>query len=100
MAKKQIKNYVFLPGAAGVGKIKVLDKIDQESILLITNTTDNTTLYNFGDGSKKSPQHSKEYRITRIHISHMLPPLRKVLRILYSNLIHQHKVLLTTYKFL
>ena len=53
MAKKQIKNYVFLPGAAGVGKIKVLDKIDQESILLITNTTDNTTLYNFGDGSKK-----------------------------------------------
>ena len=53
MAKKQIKNYVFIPGAAGVGKIKVLDKIDQESILLITNTTDNTTLYNFGDGSKK-----------------------------------------------
>ena len=27
MAKKQIKNYVFIPGAAGVGKVKVLDKI-------------------------------------------------------------------------
>ena len=53
MAKKQIKNYVFIPGAAGVGKIKVLDKIDQSSILLITNTTDNVNLYNFGDPEKQ-----------------------------------------------
>ena len=53
MAKKQIKNYVFIPGAAGVGKLKVLDKIDQSSILLITNTTDNVNLYNFGDPEKQ-----------------------------------------------
>jgi hypothetical protein len=42
-----------MPGVAGVGKIKVLDKIDQESILLITNTTKNITLYNFGDPNNK-----------------------------------------------
>lgn len=53
MAKKQIKNYVFIPGTAGVGKIKVLDKIDQSSILLITNTTDNVNLYSFGDPAKQ-----------------------------------------------
>ena len=53
MAKKQIKNYVFIPGAAGVGKVKVLDKIDKESILLITNTTDNISLYNFSDPEKQ-----------------------------------------------
>ena len=53
MAKKQIKNYVFVPGPAGVGKVKFLDKIDQSSVLLITNTTDNVNLYNFSDPSKQ-----------------------------------------------
>ena len=49
MAKRQIRNYVFTPGIAGVGRIKVLDKIQLNQILLITNTTDNQILYNFSD---------------------------------------------------
>ena len=53
MAKKQIKNYVFVPGPAGVGKVKFLDKIDQSSVLLITNTTNNVNLYNFSDPAKQ-----------------------------------------------
>lgn len=53
MAKKQLRDYVFTPGAAGVGNIKVLDKIQLNQILLITNTTDNTVLYNFADSSKQ-----------------------------------------------
>lgn len=49
MAKKQIRDYVFTPGIAGSGSIKVLDKIQLNQILLITNTTDNRVLYNFAD---------------------------------------------------
>ena len=49
MAKKQIKNYVFTPGAAGVGNVKILDKVAQSDLLLITNTTRNEFLYNFSD---------------------------------------------------
>ena len=49
MAKRQIRDYVFTPGVAGSGTIKVLDKIQLNQILLITNTTDNRILYNFSD---------------------------------------------------
>lgn len=49
MAKRQIRDYVFTPGIAGVGKLKVLDKIQLNQILLITNTTRNQILYNFSD---------------------------------------------------
>lgn len=49
MAKRQIRDYVFTPGAAGVGNVKVLDKIQKNQILLITNVTDNVILYNFSD---------------------------------------------------
>lgn len=51
MAKRQIRDYVFSPGIAGVGTLKILDKVDVDQILLITNTTRNTFLYNFSDPS-------------------------------------------------
>jgi hypothetical protein len=53
MAKRQIRDYVFTPGVAGSGTIKVLDKIQLNQILLITNTTDNRILYNFSDPTNK-----------------------------------------------
>ena len=53
MAKRQIRDYVFTPGVAGAGTIKVLDKIQLNQILLITNATDNQILYNFSDPSNK-----------------------------------------------
>jgi len=49
MAKRQIRDYVFSPGIAGVGTLKVLDKVDVDQILLITNATKNIFLYNFSD---------------------------------------------------
>lgn len=49
MAKRQIRDFVFTPGISGIGKIKVLDKIQLNQILLITNTTTNQILYNFSD---------------------------------------------------
>jgi hypothetical protein len=49
MAKRQIREYVFTPGVAGVGRLKVLDKISLDTILLITNVTKNKILYNFSD---------------------------------------------------
>jgi len=51
MAKRQIRDYVFSPGIAGVGTLKVLDKVDVDQILLITNATKNVFLYNFSDPS-------------------------------------------------
>lgn len=53
MAKRQVRDYVFLPGVSGLGKLKVLDKISQDQFLLITNTTNNEILYSFSDGSKQ-----------------------------------------------
>jgi hypothetical protein len=49
MAKKQIRNYVFTPGAAGVGTIQFPGNIDQDQLLIITNTSKNVILYNFAD---------------------------------------------------
>lgn len=53
MAKRQIRDYVFTPGVSGSGTIKVLDKIQLNQILLITNTTNNQILYNFSDPSNQ-----------------------------------------------
>ena len=49
MAKKQIRDYIFSPGIAGVGTLKLLGKYDTEQLLLITNTSKNEVLYNFAD---------------------------------------------------
>ena len=51
MAKKQIRDYVFSPGVAGAGTLKVLGKVELDQILLITNTTANQFLYNFSDSA-------------------------------------------------
>lgn len=49
MSKQLIRDYVFTPGAAGVGTIKIPGRYDLHEILLITNTNTNTMLYNFAD---------------------------------------------------
>lgn len=49
MAKKRIENYVFTPGAAGVGTIKFGGYVPLDRILIITNVTDNVIIYNFAD---------------------------------------------------
>jgi hypothetical protein len=54
MAKSQIRSYVFTPGAAGVGTIKVPGKVDLNQLLIITNTTRNVILYNFADTTNAS----------------------------------------------
>ena len=51
MAKKQILKYVFTPGNAGVGTIKIPGKYNLEDLLLITNTTRNVIIYNFADSA-------------------------------------------------
>jgi hypothetical protein len=48
MARKRIYEYVFTPGTAGVGTIKVQDRINLEDFLAIYDTTTNTSIYNFG----------------------------------------------------
>ena len=49
MAKSQIRQYVFNPGAAGAGTIVVPGKYDLQQLLVITNTTNNQIIYNFAD---------------------------------------------------
>ena len=51
MAKQQIREYTFTPGAAGVGTIEVPGKVDLEQLTLITNVTKNVILYNFADAT-------------------------------------------------
>lgn len=49
MAKRQVKYYKFTPGTAGNGKIVLPGKQDLYKLLLITNVTRGTILYNFAD---------------------------------------------------
>lgn len=57
MAKRQIQDYVFTPGVAGVGKIKILDKVLLDRFLLISNVTKNKILYNFADPTNQIQVH-------------------------------------------
>jgi len=49
MAKQLIKTYVFTPGAAGSGKIDIPGMYNLNQILIITNSTKNSIIYNFAD---------------------------------------------------
>lgn len=51
MAKLQLKQYVFTPGAATVGTIRIPGRVGLEQLLVITNTTVNKILYNFADST-------------------------------------------------
>lgn len=51
MAKSLLKTYVFVPGTAGNAKLVVPGKIDLQQLLVITDTTKNTILYNFSDSN-------------------------------------------------
>ena len=49
MARQQIKNYVFTPGGAGVGTVKIPGNFDLSDLLTIVNATDQEFIYNFAD---------------------------------------------------
>ena len=51
MAKKIIRDYVFTPGASGVGNIKIPGRYTLDQLLLITYVKDNIVLYSFGDST-------------------------------------------------
>lgn len=52
MARKAIYNYIFSPGAANSGYVVIPDSYKLGDILMITNVTRNTVIYNFGDPSR------------------------------------------------
>lgn len=52
MARKLEHNFVFAPGASGVGTITVPALYKLNEILMITNVTDNIVIYNFSDTSR------------------------------------------------
>ena len=54
MAKQLLRSYIFAPGAAGAGTIKVPGKWDLNQITLITNVTRNSIIYNFADATYTS----------------------------------------------
>jgi len=49
MSKKLIADYVYTPGGAGAGTVKIPGRHKLEKILLITNVTKNTVIYSFAD---------------------------------------------------
>lgn len=56
MARKAIleTGYVFTPGASGVGNVVIPKYIPRERLILITNVTSNTVIYNFTDPNLKA----------------------------------------------
>jgi hypothetical protein len=51
MSKQLLRSYIYTPGAAGVGTIKIPGKWDLNQITLITNVTRNSIIYNFADAT-------------------------------------------------
>lgn len=49
MARERIYEYVFTPGTAGLGTVKVQGRVNLADFLAIYNTTDNINIFNFGD---------------------------------------------------
>ena len=49
MSKKLIADYVYTPGNAGVGTVKIPGRYSLEKILLVTNVTKNAVIYSFAD---------------------------------------------------
>jgi hypothetical protein len=52
MARTRIYNYVFTPGAAAVGTIKLPGRLLLSDLLLISNSQTGAILYNFSDSTK------------------------------------------------
>ena len=51
MSKQLLSTYVFSPGAAGVGTIRIPGRWTLNQITLITNVTRNVIIYNFADAT-------------------------------------------------
>ena len=60
MARKVILEtaYTFSPGPAGVGNLVIPKAIKRENLILITNVTRNTVIYNFSDPNLKAASYS------------------------------------------
>jgi hypothetical protein len=60
MARKAIleTGYTFTPGAAGVGSVIIPRAIQRERLILITNVTTNTVIYNFSDQNLKATSYT------------------------------------------
>jgi hypothetical protein len=52
MARKAIQYYIFTPGGAGAGTVKIADPYQLKDILMITNVTTNQVIYNFSDSTR------------------------------------------------
>jgi len=51
MAKKLIRDYVFTPGVAGSGLIRIPGRYAMDQVLVVTNGTRNITNYSFADST-------------------------------------------------
>ena len=49
MARRKVELYTFTPGASNSGTIKMPGNFTLDDILMITNVTRNTVIYNFSD---------------------------------------------------
>jgi hypothetical protein len=60
MARKAIleTGYTFTPGASGVGSVVIPRAIQRERLILITNVTTNTVIYNFSDQTLKATSYT------------------------------------------
>ena len=47
MAKQLVRQYIFTPGGAGAGTIQIPGNVRLDQLLVITNVTRNTVIYNF-----------------------------------------------------
>ena len=50
--------YTFTPGASGVGQLVIPKAISRERLILITNVTTNTVIYNFSDPNLKATSYT------------------------------------------
>ena len=51
MARQQIKQYLFTPAGAGVGKVVIPGNWSNAQLIAILNTTKQEFIYNFADST-------------------------------------------------
>ena len=72
MARKALleTGYTFTPGDSGVGNIVIPKAIPREKLVLITNVTTNTVIYNFSDSNLKATSYTISGNSTTVEFNY------------------------------
>lgn len=70
MARKSVQYFIFTPGAVNTGTVKIPDVYQLKDLLMITNVTTNTVIYNFSDVTRGAFSFAADATDTTTFVGH------------------------------